>query len=144
MVLHHSGAWYLIAFCQMRQALRLFALHRVQEYKLLTTAARQLPREEIDSWIDSAFQLEHGENKFTVTVKFAPHAARYVRERIWHSQQALQDLPDGVILLTFPASSHDEVMRWLASYVADAVVLEPASLREAMINSLQLQLRNYQ
>ncbi len=144
MVLHQSGAWYLIAFCQMRQALRLFALHRVQDYKLLTTPAKQLAKEEIDGWIDSAFQLEHGEKTFTVKVKFAPHAARYVRERVWHSQQSLADLDDGSCVLTFPASSQDEVMRWLATYGADAIVLEPATLREALINSLQLQLKNYQ
>lgn len=143
MVMHHSGAWYLIAFCNMRKALRLFALHRVQEYKLLNTPAKQLPREEIDGWIDSAFQLEHGEKTFTVRVKFAPHAARYVRERMWHAHQSLSDAEDGSCILTVPASSQEEIMRWLAPYGADATILEPQSLREAMVNSLQMQLKNY-
>ena len=142
-VLHHGGSWYLIAYCNMRKALRLFALHRIREYKLLTTSAQPIAREQLDQWIDSAFQLEHGEKSFLVKIEFAPHAARYIRERTWHSQQTLEDLPDGSCLLSFPASSQEEVHRWLAPYGADAVVLDPPELREFLINSLKLTLDRY-
>ena len=142
-VLHSADNWYLIAYCNLRQALRLFALHRIRDYKLLNTPGRVFNREELDTWIDSAFQLEHGEKAFIVKIEFAPAAARYIRERSWHAQQALIDLGDGSCVLEFPASSLDEVLRWLAPYGPDAVVLEPPELREHCIKNLQSTLKRY-
>jgi predicted DNA-binding transcriptional regulator YafY len=142
-VLHSAGNWYLIAYCNLRQALRLFALHRIRDYKLLNTTGRTFPREELDGWIDSAFQLEHGEQIFTVKIEFSPQASRYIRERSWHSQQTLRDLPDGSCELEFPASSLEEVHRWLAPYGPDALVLEPAALREYCLKNLKATLEKY-
>ena len=37
-LVHRSGWWYLVAYCQMRQALRTFRLDRVQKLDLLKTS----------------------------------------------------------------------------------------------------------
>jgi predicted DNA-binding transcriptional regulator YafY len=142
-VLHSAGNWYLIAYCNLRQALRLFALHRIRDYKFSGNNGRVIPREELDGWIDSAFQLEHGEQTFNVKIEFAPHAARYIRERRWHSQQTLHDLPDGSCELEFPASSLEEVYRWLAPYGPDALILEPSELRDYCLQNLETTIRRY-
>ncbi len=133
LVLHDRGTWYLTAYCHSRRDMRMFALHRIQDYKILETTFEATPREKLDAWIDSAFQIEHGEREYQISIKFAPHSARYIRERTWHAQQVLEDLSDGSCRLTFPAASLDEVLRWLAPYGADAVVLEPPELKRMVV-----------
>ncbi len=142
-VLHDRGAWYLIGYCHYRVALRIFALHRIQDYKVLDTKFDPMERSQLNKWIDSAFQLEHGETEHEVVVVFAPRSARYIRERKWHQQQVLEDLPDGFCKLTFPALSLAEVMRWLAPYGSEAVVQKPEELRQMIIESSKATLAHY-
>ncbi|MBX9690910.1 MAG: WYL domain-containing protein [Cyanobacteria bacterium] len=143
LVLHDRGSWYLTAYCHSRRDMRMFALHRIQNYKILDSTFEAMPREKLDAWIDSAFQIEHGEREYTVAIKFAPHSARYIRERNWHAQQTLEDLSDGSCRLSFPAASLDEVFRWIAPYGADAIVLEPPELREMVITEAQSIIKLY-
>lgn len=142
-LLHDRGAWYLVAYCHSRNALRMFALHRIRDYKILETTFKPMSREEITKWMDAAFQLEHGEREYNVKVEFAAHAARYIRERVWHPQQVLVDQTDGSCTLSFPASSLDEVVRWVGQYGADAFVVEPAELRAMVKDSLNATLAKY-
>ncbi len=142
-LLHDRGAWYLVAYCHARKALRMFALHRMRDYKILDATFEPMTRDVINKWMDAAFQLEHGEREHNVTVQFAPHAARYIRERVWHPQQILKDSPDGSCTLSFPASSLEEVLRWLGQYGSDALVLEPEELRVMLVESLNATLAKY-
>lgn len=142
-LMHDRGAWYLVAYCNSRKDLRTFALHRVRDYKILESTFTPVPRDELNAWVDAAFQIEHGPEEYRVKIRFAPHSAHYIRERIWHPQQLLTDLSDGSCTLEFPASSLDEVMRWLAPYGPDATVLEPAELRDTVIESARLTLAQY-
>jgi predicted DNA-binding transcriptional regulator YafY len=142
-LLHDRGAWYLVAYCHARKALRMFALHRMRDYKILDATFEPMTRDVINKWMDAAFQLEHGEREHNVTVQFAPHAARYIRERVWHPQQILKDSADGSCTLSFPASSLEEVLRWLGQYGSDALVVEPEELRVMLKESLKATLAKY-
>jgi predicted DNA-binding transcriptional regulator YafY len=142
-VLHDRGTWYVVAYCNSRKALRMFALHRIKDYKILDTNFEPMPTEELTAWIDAAFQIEHGERTYQVIIKFAAHSARYIRERSWHPQQELEDFEDGSCKLSFPAASLDEVFRWLAPYGSDAIVLEPPELRKLVIDAAKETLEQY-
>lgn len=142
-VLHDRGTWYVVAYCNSRKALRMFALHRIQDYKILETSFEPMTKEELTEWIDEAFQLEHGERTYNVVIKFAAHSARYIRERSWHPQQVLEDFEDGSCKFSFPASSLDEVVRWLAPYGPDAIVMEPPELKRLVIDAAQQTLKHY-
>ena len=121
----------------------MFALHRIKEYKVLETTFEPVPREELNAWIDSAFQIEHTEREFQVVVKFAAYSARYRKERV-ASHQSLEDFSDGSCKLSFPASSLDEVARWLAPYGPDAMVLEPPELQKMVIEAARATLQLYE
>lgn len=142
-VLHDRGTWYVVAYCNSRKAMRMFALHRIKDYKILDTTFEGMPVDELNKWIDAAFQIEHGERTYEVVIKFAPHSARYIRERIWHPQQSIEDFEDGSCKMSFPAASLDEVVRWLAPYGPDSVVLEPPELRRMVIDAAQETLKQY-
>jgi predicted DNA-binding transcriptional regulator YafY len=136
-LLEHRDTWYLLAYCHTRKALRLFALHRVKEYTV--TEEGFVPSEDIkaDDWLELAFLLEHKDEEQRVKVHFGPVAARYIRERKWHSQQVLTEYPDGSCTLEFPSRSIDEAKRWVLAYGAEAEVLEPETVRNAVKEELK-------
>ena len=56
----------------------------------------------------------------------------YIRERIWHPSQELEELPDGRVVLRLRAGGFYEIRSWVLSFGAAAEVLEPEELREAV------------
>jgi proteasome accessory factor B len=65
-------------------------------------------------------------------VAFAKSAAPYIRERLWHATQRLRDLPDGRLELTLQVADTHEVRRWILGWGAQAEVLQPTAMREAL------------
>jgi proteasome accessory factor B len=65
-----------------------------------------------------------------VRVRFSQEVAESVRERTWHESQRITDEPDGGIVVSFEAGGKMEILAWVLSFSAHAVVLEPSELRE--------------
>lgn len=142
-IIENRGCWYLVAYCELRNDLRHFALHRIEEH---TVSDSKYPLNEsldIDNWLKSAFQLEHGDGEHTVRIDFKPAAARYIRERHWHPSQQLDEHEDGSCTMTFIASNLDEVKRWVLPYGAEAQVIEPDVLRNKVRDELIAAANNY-
>ncbi len=142
-LLENRGTWYLLAYCQMRQDFRLFALHRIKEYEMLSEHFERRKDFDIDAWLNSAFLLEHGDDTQTVKIHFQPTAARYIRERSWHPTQMLVEHADGSCIMEFRTSSLDETKRWVLTYGSEAEVIEPALLRDLVRRELQAAIKQY-
>ncbi len=142
-LLENRGTWYMAAFDTTRKAMRLFALHRIQGYKLRNERFRPPVDLDIDAYLESAFQLEHGDEAQQVRVKFGPRAARYIRERKWHRSQKLTEYKDGSCSLEFETRNLDEVKRWVLTYGAEAEVEKPERLRQMMATELKEAGRRY-
>jgi predicted DNA-binding transcriptional regulator YafY len=131
-LLEYRSTWYLVAYCHLRKDMRLFAIHRIKDYSLTEEKFAAREGVDIDRWLDSAFQLEHGDAEHRVKIRFAPASARYVRERQWHHTQELTDSEDGGCFLSFTTQSLEEAKRWVLTYGREAEVLEPAEFRNMM------------
>ena len=79
----------------------------------------------------------HQEQAVDVVIKFGPRATRYVREKVWHPTQKLDEREDGTSTLSFTTSSVDEVKRWVLTYGDDAEVVAPAELRASIAAALR-------
>jgi len=128
-LLENRATWYVVAYCRLRKERRLFALHRIEHYDVLDVIFVRHDEDSIDEWIEKAFQLEHSGKEHRVKIHFQERAARYIRERHWHDSQVLTDLDDKSCTLEFVTQSLDETKRWVMTYGAEAVVMEPAELR---------------
>jgi len=135
-LLENRGTWYLLAYCQLRNDLRLFALHRIQEYSLCDEKFKPVAKEKIDEYLQSAFFLEHTEKEHRLRIRFDRQGARYIRERKWHPSQKLIEHEDGGCTLSFVTPSLDEAKRWILTFGEEAEVLEPLSLRQDLAREL--------
>ena len=76
-------------------------------------------------------------------VRFSAHAARWVADEHWHSQQQGLWLADGRYELKVPYSNSRELLMDVLKYGPDAEVVSPVSLREEMKIMLQLAIGSY-
>jgi predicted DNA-binding transcriptional regulator YafY len=138
-----DGAWYVIGRCHLRGKVQLFALDRILELGLTGSKFDRPSDFDIATFWADAWALERGATPVECAVRFDPYPARYIRERVWHSSQVLEELEDGSVILRVRVSGPAEFMRWVLQYGSSAEVLEPANLREAVRQEAEGSLKRY-
>ena len=141
---HYRDNWYLDAWDHSRDALRSFALDRIHEPVVLDEPALDREGVELDAHLASSYGIFSGAPKAWATIRFSPHASRWVADEHWHSQQQGARLADGRYELKLPYSNSRELLMDVLKYGPDAEIVAPVSLREEMKILLQLALGAYQ
>jgi predicted DNA-binding transcriptional regulator YafY len=126
---------YLIAWCHLREAVRVFAVHRLLAASL--DDVRFTPRPETSSEVAlaHAFRVWREETVIQARIALYGRAAREARERVWHPSQTIAEKEDGVEL-TFWVAGLAEVEEWVLRYGPDACVLAPPELRRRVAHAL--------
>ena len=78
-----------------------------------------------------------------VRVRFAAAAAGYLSEKTWHASQKLTPQKDGSVIFEAEVAGTEEIKRWILTWGAQAVVLEPEPLREEMRREAAAMQRSY-
>lgn len=136
-VFNYKGDWYVIAFDDLRNGLREFAMHRIRRPALLEERYTIDPAFRFEKYMADAFGVEKGAKPTEVSIRFAPRQARWIRERKWHRTARIQESLDGGCVLTVKVSGMGEVKRWVLQFGAEAEVLEPKGLREEVGRELE-------
>jgi proteasome accessory factor B len=123
---------YLIAWCRMRQAVRIFAIQRFLVVTLMSESFVPRPGVHSKAALKSAFRVWRSGTVEEIRVYFSPQIAEEIRGRTWGSRQKLWAQKDGGVILSIEVAGTAEVERWVASYGGDARVLAPASLAAAV------------
>jgi predicted DNA-binding transcriptional regulator YafY len=140
-----SGEWYLVAYCHLREEVRMFVPARIRS--LRETGERfQRPTDFcIDAYLDGSFRALRGNGRpRRVRLRFTAEAARWVREKQWHPSQRLRSCKDGSLEVSFRLTHLAEVKRWVLSYGSACEVLEPVELRQQVQDELRRTLSGYE
>jgi predicted DNA-binding transcriptional regulator YafY len=140
---HYRDNWYLDAWDESRDGLRSFAVDRIKDAQVLDATAIDRDDEELNKHLASSYGIFSGAPKNWATVRFSAHAARWVADEHWHSQQQGAWLKDGRYELKLPYSNSKELLMDVLKYGPDAEVIAPLSLREEMKILLQLTIGGY-
>jgi predicted DNA-binding transcriptional regulator YafY len=124
-ILHWDRYWYLIAYCHLRKAVRIFRLDRIDQLEVLNRTFQRPPDFKITNRLDD-FDMR-------VRILFDLSVERWIREDGDFYALDYQHTPDG-LLVTYRVRREDDVFRWLMGYAAYARVIEPDSLRERIVN----------
>ena len=142
-LVHYRDNWYLDAFDETRDALRSFALDRINDVKLLEGAAKELSETDLDAALTTGYGIFSGAARNNATIVFSPHAARWAAEERWHATQSGKFLPDGRFELKVPYSNGRELLMDVLRYGPDAEITAPIALREQMRSLLTLTSESY-
>jgi predicted DNA-binding transcriptional regulator YafY len=125
--------WYLIAYDRGVKELRNFAVSRIQSVE---SGDEVFEGHEFDpeAYFANRFGRFVGKagEAHRIAVLFGKDVAAWVAERVWHPEQRIRRHRDGTLTLSFPAPSLYEVKRWVLQWGAEAEVLEPEELRDAV------------
>jgi Predicted transcriptional regulator len=141
---HYRDNWYLDGWDHDREALRSFAVDRISEAHAQENAATDVAETELNELLASSYGIFAGKPKAWATIRFSPHAARWVADEHWHSQQQGEWLADGRYELKVPYSKSRELLMDVLKYGADAEVVAPLPLREEMKSLLHMARAVYQ
>jgi predicted DNA-binding transcriptional regulator YafY len=123
---------YLVCVFADYDDLRLLAMHRIVCAESLYEAARKPAGFCIDAYIQSgALGFGSGEN-ITLCATFTRKAGEHLLESRIRPEQAMAELPDGRLQLTATVPNTKELHWWLLGFGDSVEVIEPASLREQM------------
>ena len=129
---YYQGAWYLIGYCNMRKAIRVFALDRILDLKNTKDSFEPIRGFVLEDYLSRALGIEAGKEPQEVCIRFDRHQARWIRERRWHHTQMIESQDDGSIILRMTVSGLGEVKRWVLGFGGHAEVLYPEKLREEL------------
>ncbi len=142
-LVHYRDNWYLDAWDHGKNALRSFAIDRIEGAEMLEQAAQEVADDEIDAQVVAGYGIFSGPVRGTAIIQFSAKAARWVADERWHSRQEGRWLPDGRYELRVPYSNPRELLGDVLRFGGDAEILQPLPLREEAKSMLTLALANY-
>ena len=86
-------------------------------------AAEDRDEAELNQHLASSYGIFSGPPKAMATIRFSPHAARWVADEHWHSQQQGEWLKDGRYELHVPYSNSRELLMDVLKYGPDAEIV---------------------
>lgn len=131
-----AGGLYLVAFCHLRQEVRLFAVERIRALTV-TGHPFQLPLHfDLEAYLRDALLIMRGKPA-RVELLLDRATAAWARDRIWHPSQEARPLRDGRLRLSLSVAETPELVGWILSFAGGATVLAPPSLRESVRQAAQ-------
>ena len=135
-LLFYKNGLYIGCYAHNRQALRLFAVGRIKALELLDQRFDVPDDYRVDLLTGTAFGLIEDGETHQLELFFNADVAPFVRERIWHPQQEINERDDGSLVLKFSASGDREILAWIYSFIPHVRVIGPESIRHQFCQSL--------
>lgn len=127
-VVYYHGGLYLYARAHEYAEVRTFAVERIERIEVLELAF-QVPADfSVSEYARGAFGIAGGKAE-DVEIAVDASMASYIRERVWHESQSLEERPDGSVVLRMQVAPAWELKAWIKGLLPHARVLKPASLR---------------
>jgi predicted DNA-binding transcriptional regulator YafY len=131
-VVFRRHSWYLVGYCRSRQDVRLFRVDRMgsiaKEDKHFPANYSLTPERYFrDSW-----DVEVGKPT-PIVVRFRGTAARIMLDSKHHRNEQIERISDNEIEYRATVAGLSEISRWLVGFGASITVLEPSTLREAVL-----------
>jgi len=135
-----GGVWYLLAYCHLRQAPRVFRVSRVQDAKFAKKGRGPdfvMPKNfDLARYLDRfPFEMGPAATREAV-VRFSPAQAWRVGTGIGRRGRVARD-PDGGVRVTLRNVNPDRLISWALGLGRGVEILEPAALRRELVRSAE-------
>jgi predicted DNA-binding transcriptional regulator YafY len=133
----YREAWYLDAWCHLRNELRSFALDAMKKVTLSKEPAKDVSDKEIARILDGGYGIFSGKDLQWAELEFTAEQARWVSRETWHQKQQGHFEPDGSYRLKVPFSNPTELIMDILRHVPAVKVISPPELREQVRTMLK-------
>jgi predicted DNA-binding transcriptional regulator YafY len=124
-----GGSWRCVSYCHYRESPRDFTLSRIEEITILTDEVAIRPDDfDPELYFHERFGALGGETQ-VVRLLVEPNAARYFREKSYHSSQIVEEKrDDGRLVVSFEVEGLEDMTSWVQSWGTSVKVVGPPPL----------------
>jgi predicted DNA-binding transcriptional regulator YafY len=140
----YREAWYLDAWCHLREDIRSFAVDGIRRAQPLDQKAKEIAEHELDDVLGAGYGIFSGRAKAWAKLRFTPARARWISAEQWHPKQRASFDSDGFYSLEVPYSDDRELIGDILRHGAEVEVLAPPELRKRCHEQLKAAQRLYQ
>jgi predicted DNA-binding transcriptional regulator YafY len=134
-LVYFRGGLYVYARAEEYGEVRTFAVERIENIEVLAEGF-DIPKDfNVSEYARGAFGIAGGRPE-DVEVHFDAEMAGYIRERVWHESQTLEEGPRGSVVLRMSAVPGWELRAWLKGFLPHVRVVKPAGLRDEIAREL--------
>ena len=143
-VVCQRGNWYVLGKCHDRNEVRIFSFSRMKNIKILKQKFA-IPK---DFKPSDYFDTEMGvwlsdKTPLTVELLVDKEIGTYALNRIWHSEQVVEERKDGSVYVKFETTQKKEVLRWVLGQGHTVKVLGPQELLDEVKSELKRSIEIY-
>ncbi len=139
---YSDGFWYMVGKCDLRGAMRTFAIDGIKEIKN-TNNRYAIPRNfNLADYFSKSFKIVV-DNDVEVKIRFSCKVAHQILRKKWHRFQEAKQMQNGDVVLFFKVAGTEEIKRWIYSWIPDCEVISPPELRKEIRAELQKTLKKY-
>ncbi len=142
-LVYYRDQWYVDIWDEGKNALRTFAIDRMDKAEVLDQPAPDVAETELNAALTLGYGLFAGPAEQQARLISKPERARWVADELWHPDQSGGYLPDGQYKLTVPYSDPREFVGEILRYGADMKGVGPESLVDMICESLHGAMTRY-
>lgn len=136
-LVHYKENWYLVAWCNKAEGLRMFALDAIKDAAVLSSAAKAVPKKQVEALIGRDFGIYSGGERQWAKLRFTAKQAPWVRSETWHPEQIGEETADRGYLLSVPYSDPREIILEILRHGPEVLVEGPDALRTEVATRLR-------
>jgi len=142
-LIYYRDNWYIAAFCNYRNELRVFAIDNISSAKILEQTAEFIDHKQLEQFLTSSYGIFSGIAQHTAGLDFSKPRAKWVADESWHPNQQGKWLDNGNYQLSIPFNDSRELIMDILKHGAEAEVIAPEFLREAVIKQIAAMQKMY-
>jgi len=142
-LVHYRDNWYLDVWDHGKRALRIFAVERIRELRVLEQRAKDIPEAHLNRHFTESYGIFAGNPKRKALLRFSLERARWVADERWHPQQRGW-YENEHYFLEIPYSDDRELVLDILKHGPDVEVLRPKSLRNRVLEQHLRAVEQYQ
>jgi predicted DNA-binding transcriptional regulator YafY len=126
---------YLVAWVPQYEGFRTFAVSRIERLSIAEETfkrSRELPAD----LFAQSMGVFWGEPE-RIELEFSARTAPFVRGRVWHESQRVEELPDGRLKMTLNVSNDWALRSWLLGFGGGVRVVAPGALADALLEEFK-------
>jgi len=139
----HQGMFYVIGYCHLRKAIRVFAMDCIKDIKL-TEKSYVIPGDfKLEEYFKTGWNMLRYGEPVEVVLEFDKTYARWIKRKKWHPTQVIEEQKDGSIIFKVTVQGTKELKWWTYHWIPYCKILSPPELRKEAVEEMRTMLEVY-
>jgi predicted DNA-binding transcriptional regulator YafY len=134
-LVYFRGGLYLYARAHEYGEVRTFAVERIEKIEVLDLNFKSQEAFDASEYVRGAFGIAGGKPE-PIEMVFDSSQSGYIRERVWHESQEIEEKSDGATVLRMNVYPSPELKSWIKGFLPHVRVVLPARLREEIARDI--------